>query len=66
MTVADAEVDFELDRPLTPPAGSCDHPSGTVNPHEAGPGDVPHTDTFKQLQDTTFQEATELPWLDGT
>jgi phospholipase C len=63
VTVVDADLGFELDKALAAPAGSCDHPPGTVNPHEAGPGHVPHTDEFRQLQDTTFPEATELPWL---
>ena len=52
---------FDLAVNLAGPEGGCTPPQLPV-PEEAGP-DVPQTDAFKELQGTTFAQATETPWL---
>ena len=63
VTTADGELDFDVSAVLAAPTGGCPPPEKRANEGEAGPGDVPQTDAFKELTGTTFGPATETPWL---
>ncbi|MET1000911.1 MAG: alkaline phosphatase family protein [Acidimicrobiia bacterium] len=63
VTTADGELDFDASAVLAAPTGGCPPPEKRANEGEAGPGDVPQTDAFKELTGTTFGPATETPWL---